>query len=106
MELLTTLSVIDIPFLNAIWDFGNDILAGTNDATEPVKGAIFNLQGIINLLVGFFLNLLFVGIVVRFFYYPKCKRSEFFFTFILIAISIFLLIYLLGGVKLKTGFAQ
>lgn len=105
MELLTTLSVIDIPFLNAIWDFGNDILANANDATEPVKGAIFNLQGIINLLVGFFLNLLFVGIVVRFFYYPKCKRSEFFFTFILIAISIFLLIYLLGGVKLKTGFA-
>ena len=105
MELLTTLSVIDIPFLNAIWDFGNDILANTSDATEPVKGAIFNLQGIINLLVGFFLNLLFVGIVVRFFYYPKCKRSEFFFTFILIAISIFLLIYLLGGVKLKTGFA-
>jgi hypothetical protein len=51
------------------------------------------------------LNLFFVGIVVRFFYYPKCKRSEFFFTFILIAISIFLLIYLLGGVKLKTGFA-
>ena len=105
MELLTTLSAIDIPFLNAIWDFGNDILAGTNDAGEPIKGAIFNLQGIINLLVGFLLNLLFVGIVVRFFYYPKCKRSEFFFTFILIAISIFLLIYLLGGVKLKTGFA-
>ena len=84
MELLTTLSAIDIPFLNVIWDFGNDILTGTNDAGEPIKGAIFNLQGIINLLVGFLLNLLFVGIVVRFFYYPKCKRSEFFFTFILI----------------------
>lgn len=43
--------------------------------------------------------------MVRGFYYPKCKKGEYFFTFILIAISIFLLIYLLGGVKLKTGFA-
>lgn len=94
-----------LPFLNAIFDFGNEILGADSNVIEPVKGAFFNLPGLINLLIGFFINLFFVGIVVRCFYYPKCKRSEFFFTFILIAISIFLLIYLLGGVKLKTGFA-
>ena len=94
-----------LPFLNAIFDFGNEILGADSNVIEPVKGAFLNLPGLINLLIGFFINLFFVGIVVRCFYYPKCKRSEFFFTFILIAISIFLLIYLLGGVKLKTGFA-
>jgi hypothetical protein len=39
------------------------------------------------------------------FYYPKSKRRDYFVTFILIAISIFLIIYLMGGVKLKTGVA-
>ena len=70
-----------------------------------MAGEVFNLPGTLNLLAFFFLNLLFVGIIVRFFYYPKSKRGDYFFTFTLIAISIFLLIYLLGGVKLKTGFA-
>ena len=104
MELLTTLSTNLIPLLGSLFDFGSFVFNDTATA-EPVKGALLNIEGVINLLIGFFVNLLFVGIVVRFFYYPKCKRSEFFFTFILIAISIFLLIYLLGGVKLKTGFA-
>lgn len=104
MELLTTLSTNLIPLLGSLFDFGADVFNDTATA-EPVKGALLNIEGVINLLIGFLVNLLFVGIVVRFFYYPKCKRSEFFFTFILIAISIFLLIYLLGGVKLKTGFA-
>ena len=44
-------------------------------------------------------------IVVRGLYYPKCKRGEFFFTYILIAISTFMLIYVLGDVKLKAGIA-
>lgn len=105
METLTNLTAMGLPFLNAIFDFGNEILGADSNVIEPVKGAFLNLPGLINLLIGFFINLFFVGIVVRCFYYPKCKRSEFFFTFILIAISIFLLIYLLGGVKLKTGFA-
>ncbi len=105
MELLTTLtSIMDLPFLDAIFDFGSD-LVGVGTKATTAKGELLNIAGVLNLLVGFCINLLFVGIVVRCFYYPKCKRSEFFFTFILIAISIFLLIYLLGGVKLKTGFA-
>lgn len=104
MELLTTLSSYLIPLLGSLFDSGSEILNDSASA-ELLRGEFFNAEGVINLLIGFFVNLIFVGIVVRFFYYPKCKRSEFFFTFILIAISIFLLIYLLGGVKLKTGFA-
>ena len=91
--------------VNAIAALGEDFITGGTTATGAVESAIWNLAGMGNLLIGFFINLLFVGIVVRGFYYPKCKKGEYFFTFILIAISIFLLIYLLGGVKLKTGFA-
>lgn len=91
--------------VNAIAALGEEFITGGTTATGAVESAIWNLAGMGNLLIGFFINLLFVGIVVRGFYYPKCKKGEYFFTFILIAISIFLLIYLLGGVKLKTGFA-
>lgn len=57
------------------------------------------------LLIAFFINLIAIMIVVRGLYYPKCKRGEFFFTYILIAMSTFMLIYVLGDVKLKAGIA-
>ena len=61
--------------------------------------------GLVELLIRFVLNTLVIGIIVRGFYYPKSKRRDYFFTFLLIAISVFLLIFLMGGVKLKIGFA-
>ncbi len=57
------------------------------------------------LLIAFLINLVAIMIIVRWLYYPKCKRGEFFFTYILIAISTFMLIYVLGDVKLKAGIA-
>ncbi len=57
------------------------------------------------LLLAFIINLVAIMIIVRWLYYPKCKRGEFFFTYILIAISTFMLIYVLGDVKLKAGIA-
>lgn len=105
METLSALTTSGIELLNAFPFFGDELFGNGDVVTGGAAGTIINLPGIANLLIGFFINLLFVGIVVRCFYYPKCKRGEYFFTFILIAISIFLLIYLLGGVKLKTGFA-
>ena len=102
-NLLMTIFAAGTQALNTIAALGEDFITG-GAAAETTK-AIWNFAGMGNLLIGFLINLFFVGIVVRVFYYPKCKRGEYFFTFILIAISIFLLIYLLGGVKLKTGFA-
>ncbi len=57
------------------------------------------------LLLAFLINLISILIIVRCLYYPKCKRGEFFFTYVLIAISTFMLIYVLGDVKLKAGIA-
>lgn len=57
------------------------------------------------LLIRFVLNTAVIALIVRIFYYPKSRRRDYFFTFILISISVFLLIFLMGGVKLKIGFA-
>lgn len=57
------------------------------------------------MMIRFLINIVTVGIIVHAFYYPKVKRRDYYFTFSLIGVSIFMLIYLMGGVKLKIGFA-
>ena len=66
---------------------------------------INNAGGLGLFLAGFFLNFVVVFIVVRGFYFPKSQRRDYFFTYILMSISIFLLIFILNDVKFKTGFA-
>lgn len=61
--------------------------------------------GLLELLLRFAVNTIAVAVIVQCFYYPKSKRREYYFTFTLIAVSVFMLIYLMGGVKLKIGFA-
>lgn len=67
--------------------------------------AFIDMVHVKELLLAFLINLVAILIIVRGLYYPKCKRGEFFFTYILIAISTFMLIYVLGDVKLKAGIA-
>lgn len=43
------------------------------------------------------INTLFVWIIVHFFYYPKSRRRDYYFTYMLLSVSIFMLIYLLLG---------
>lgn len=57
------------------------------------------------LLIRFLFNSLFILVIIAFLYYPKSRKREYFFTFALISVSIFFLIYLLGSVKIKIGFA-
>ena len=65
----------------------------------PVWSSIWEM--VFRLLI----NVVTIGIIVHAFYYPKAKRRDYYFTFSIIGVSIFLLIYLMGGVKLKIGFA-
>ena len=65
----------------------------------PVWASIWEM--VFRLLI----NVVTIGIIVHAFYYPKAKRRDYYFTFSIIGVSIFLLIYLMGGVKLKIGFA-
>ncbi|MBP7010832.1 MAG: DUF4956 domain-containing protein [Bacteroidales bacterium] len=66
---------------------------------------IFNSHDLWELLFRFLFNFVVIGIIIHFFYYRKSRRVDYYFTFIIISVSIFFLIYLLGSVKLKIGFA-
>ena len=93
-----------------------DIVDYDDEFGEPEKMAVsvkqkrqsdefIDTEHVTKLLLAFIVNLIAIMIIVRWLYYPKCKRGEFFFTYILIAISTFMLIYVLGDVKLKAGIA-
>lgn len=72
----------------------------------PFAGSgVIDSAGFALLLLRFAFNLLVVWGVIRLFYYPKSRRRDYCFTFMLISISIFLMIFLLGSVKLRIGFA-
>ena len=79
-----------------------DVLSASESLIAPVWA---DWSGLTELILRFLLNVAVISFIVRVFYYPKSKRRDYFFTFLLIAISVFLLIFLMGGVKLKIGFA-
>ena len=79
-----------------------DVFSAAESLTAPM---LADWGGLTELLLRFLLNVMVISFIVRVFYYPKSKRRDYFVTFILIAISIFLIIDLMGGVKLKTGVA-
>ena len=70
-----------------------------------IETPLMDSAGFLELLLRFCFNLLVVSCIIHLFYYPKSKRRDYYFTFTLISISIFLMIFLLGSVKLKIGFA-
>lgn len=88
--------------LAAAEEFDLDVLSTTDSLTMPMWA---DWGGLTELILRFILNVAVVAFITRVFYYPKSKRRDYFVTFILISISVFLIIFLMGGVKLKTGVA-
>jgi hypothetical protein len=68
----------------------------------PVEDSGYGLTG---LLVHLSINILITVGIIRLFYYPRSKRTDYFFTFILTSTTIFMLLYLLDTVKIQVGFA-
>lgn len=66
---------------------------------------LFDLPSLSEMLFRFLINTFFIFILIHFFYYRKSRRLDYYFTFSLISISIFFLIFLLGSVKIKVGMA-
>lgn len=58
-----------------------------------------------SLILRLVINFAVVGIIARCFYFPKSKRRDYLFIFIIMAMSIFLLVSLMEGSKMKTGAA-
>lgn len=65
----------------------------------------FEAQSLIHLLIRFSLNVLICWLIIQRFYYGKGGRRDFYLTFLLFAVTVFLLIFLLENVKLQMGFA-
>lgn len=88
--------------LSALED-GADAVHEAVNATAGLRW--FDAAGVTEMLMrfGFFLLVLFI--IVYFLYYRKTHRRDYFFTLVLLSVSIFFLIYLLGSVKVKIGFA-
>lgn len=59
----------------------------------------------LELLVRFSFNFLVSLVLIRYLYYRHTKREQYVFSFLLLSTTIFLLIFLLGSVKLQLGFA-
>ena len=86
---------------------------GLEDGSEAVQEMAmavtgfkwFDAAGVTEMLIrfGFFMVVLFF--IVYYLYYRKTHRRDYFFTLVLLSVSIFFLIYLLGSVKVKIGFA-
>ena len=88
----------------------SEIDNGAADAVQEVAKAAsgfnwFDPSGVTEMLLRFAFLLVVVWFIVHFLYYRKTHRRDYFFTLILLSVSIFFLIYLLGSVKVKIGFA-
>ncbi|MBQ9640225.1 MAG: DUF4956 domain-containing protein [Bacteroidaceae bacterium] len=61
---------------------------------------------ILDLILRLIINTIFTVTIARCFYFPKARRKDFFFTYILVGFCIFMLIHLMGDAKIKTGIAM
>ena len=68
---------------------------------DPANFQISSMMG--HLIVSLIINTIATWCVVHFFYYPKGHRRDYYFTFILLSLSIFMLIALLLGGRTDMG---
>ena len=74
--------------------------------TEEIFGlGLSNTVDFSKLLMRFSFHMLVILFVVRYLYYKTAHRKDYLFTFILISVMIFLMVFLLDNVKLQLGFA-
>lgn len=66
---------------------------------------VFDAENLWMLLLRFTFNLAVCWVIIRFFYYRKSRRRDYYFTFMLFGVTVFLLLYLLQNIPMQIGFA-
>jgi predicted membrane protein len=66
---------------------------------------LFDGPSLWNLLIRFAFNLLVCWVIVNCLYFRKSHRRDYYFTFMLFSVTIFLLLFLLQNLSLEIGFA-
>ena len=75
------------------------------DFFEKLQPVFFDSFALMKMVFLFCVNFFVVWLVIHFFYYPKARRHDFYFTYVLLASSIFMMIYLMDGSKMEVGAA-
>ena len=65
----------------------------------------FDPQSILTTLIRFVFNFLVCWIIIHFFYYKKANRKDYYFTFTMFAVVIFLIISLMENMKMNIAYA-
>ncbi|MCQ2283164.1 MAG: DUF4956 domain-containing protein [Bacteroidales bacterium] len=79
---------------------------GNQAATMDFLGIpLFDGPSLWNLLIRFGFNLLVCWALIQFFYYRKSHRRDYYFTFMMFSVTIFLLLFLLQNLAIEIGFA-
>ena len=71
------------------------------ETDASIEQMIFNATGmtdLILLLLRFSFNLLITWVIIHFLYYRRSGRRDYYFTFSLISIAIFFMIFMLGSI--------
>lgn len=66
---------------------------------------LINVNDFSELLIRFLMNTVLIFIVVHFMYAKNSRRKDFYFSFLVVGVIVFLLCFLLSNVKLELGFA-
>jgi len=74
-------------------------------AEKGISLSLFDSTSLWMLLFRFTFNLLICWIIIQFFYYRKSHRKDYYFTFMLFSVSVFLLLFLLESIPMQIGFA-
>ena len=77
-----------------------------NDLGNLFGVTLFDPQEFISLVIRFIINLAVVITISRCFYYPRSRRRDYMFIFILMSMSIFLLVSLMEGGGMELGAAM
>ncbi|MCF8378889.1 MAG: DUF4956 domain-containing protein [Bacteroidales bacterium] len=73
--------------------------------TEFLNIELMNWEDFSDLLFRSTFNLIIIAFVVRYLYYRQTPRKDYLFTYILISVVVFFMVFLLENVKLELGFA-
>lgn len=92
--------------LQAVFDPAIAQEFGNQAATMDFLGIpLFDGPNLWNLLIRFGFNLLVCWVLIQFFYYRKSHRRDYYFTFMMFSVTIFLLLFLLQNLAIEIGFA-
>lgn len=86
-----------------------DIAARFGNAEEQTLDFLglpfFDAPSLWKMLILFGINLLVCWIITHFLYYPKSKRRDYYFTYLLFSTAIFFILYQLQNMKIEVGIA-